>query len=230
MKKKAIGILFCMMLIIIVTPLSSGIMNKLNNTQFNNVNQSQTDNIDVDLFSPTEQEQVVDQSQEICAECRFFENYAWQQFIPQADKLSTIDICISQWFSSSPDLIITIEKPLGSVLSSIAIDAKSIPYADCDWVSIDINPDIRLQKGEIYYIVLRYEPGGEYGWCGTEGNPYTPGVSNIGSEWDYCFRTIIITKPRSIDPINIFKNFPILYQFLLKILNNIQNLEKILKY
>lgn len=229
MKKKTFGILFCIILIIIATPLSSGIMNKLNNTKSNIVNQNQNDYIDFDLLKPVGQEQVVDQSQDICAECRFFENYAWQQFIPQAKKLLTIDICISQWYAGSPDLIITIEKPLGTVLSSVTIDAKSIPYDDCDWVSIDINPDITLQKGEIYYIVLSYEPGGEYGWCGAEGDLYAPGVSIIGPEWDFCFRTIV-TKPRSIDHINIFKNFPFLYQFFFKMINNIQNLEKILKY
>jgi len=229
MKNKTIGILFCMILIIIATPLSNGIMNKLNNSSFNIVDQNQNDYLDIDLLNPIKLEEVVDQSQEVCAECRKFEIYAWQQFVPQVDELLSIDISISQMYPSSPDLIITIEKPLGTVLSSVSIDAKSIPYAECDWVSIDINPDITLKKGEIYYIVLSYEQGGEYSWCGAEGDLYTPGESIIGSEWDFCFRTIV-NKPRSIDSINIFKNFPILYHFLIKIINNIQNLEKILKY
>jgi hypothetical protein len=229
MKKKIVGILFCMILITISSPLTGGIMNKLNNTSINDFNQDNNDNLDIDMLNPTKLEQEVDQSQEQCQECKFFENYAWQQFVPQGKKLLTIDICISQWYSDSPDLTITIEKPLGTILSSATIEAKSVPNIDCDWVSIDVNPDITLQKEQIYYIVLSYEPGGEYGWCGAEGNLYEPGESSIGSNWDFCFRTIV-SKQRSIDSINIFKNFPILFQFLHKIINNIKNLVQILNY
>lgn len=161
---------------------------------------------------------ITDQSQEKCDECAFIPNYAYQSFVPQEKKLLQIDVCIAQWYGGSPDLKVSIERPLGTALTSASLTAAQVPSGSCDWVTFDLNPDIQLQKGETYFIVLSYPPGGEYGWCGAYGDLYSKGTSDKHPDWDYCFRTIVDKSKPRIQFLDIFlemiNNYPMLRLFL----------------
>ena len=50
-------------------------------------------------------------------------------------------------------------------------------------------PDVDLDLNQTHWIVLYYDGGAEYYWCGANGNPYARGESSVGPNWDYCFRT-----------------------------------------
>lgn len=163
--------------------------------------------------------QIVDQSQPICDDCRFLPNYGWQEFVPQGKTLQTVDVCLAEWYGGSPDITLSIEKPLGTSLSSKTLPVSAINSGQCDWVSFDI-PDISLSKGATYYIVISYPPGGEYGWCGAWGNPYASGVSDVDPDWDYTFRTIVEkARPRIVNIfINFLENHPNLFPMLRQLL------------
>jgi hypothetical protein len=133
-----------------------------------------------------------DQTNPKCEDCKYVENYAWQQFVPKGDRLIGLELSLAQWFGGSPDLEIRIEKPLGSApLSRAVIPASDVPEGACDWISIALWPHITLQKGATYYIVVEYDLGGEYSWCGAYGDPYPPGISDIDPDWDWTFKTIV---------------------------------------
>ena len=53
-----------------------------------------------------------------------------------------------------------------------------------------------------YYITLTYPPGGEYGWCAGNGDPYVSGESSGPVDEDFCFRTWA-NKGKSKNSINI---------------------------
>jgi hypothetical protein len=171
--------------------------------------------------------QVVDQSQETQDECAFFPNYAWQQFVPTGTKLIKVDVKIAQWYGGSPDLKMTIEQPLGTPHASASLPASSIPSGNCDWVTFDTYPDIPLTPGVTYHIVLSYDPGGEYGWAGAWGDPYTPGISDRDVKWDWCFRTYVEkSRPKTHNP--IFKDNILLLEILQNLMNRFPILLRIL--
>lgn len=202
MKKELVGIFIMMLLIITSVPVVGTVSEERIDETITNVGMASL-------------EELTDQYQENCGDCRFFENYAWQQFKPSKSRLLRVEVCIAQWFTGSPDLMLTIEKPLGTILTGKSLSVMEIPDSYCDWVSFDI-PDINLETGELYYIVLQYPMGGEYSWCCANGNPYPAGVSSIGSDWDWCFRTIAEkTRSRTYDNL---EDFPILTLFLQKLL------------
>jgi hypothetical protein len=164
------------------------------------------------------------ESQPNCDECKFVENYAYQEFVPKANKLIGIELSLAHHFWGSPDLEITIEKPLNNVLSSAILDVSEVPEEYCDWIEIDLEPNIILDENEKYYIVVQYESGGEYSWCGAYGNPYSAGESNIDPDWDWTFRTIVVkSKPILIK--NPFFQFlqchPNLFPLLQKLIQNL---------
>ena len=132
--------------------------------------------------------EVVDQSQEICGESKFFDTYTWQAFVPTQTTLVRVEVCLAQNFGLSPDITLSIEQPLETLLTSLTLPVSAIPSETCDWVSFDVS-NITLVPGETYYIVLSYPPGGEYSWCGASGDLYVPGNSNREVDWDWCFRT-----------------------------------------
>jgi len=137
---------------------------------------------------PTEQPRdIIDQYMELCDECEFFENYAWQEFIPTMQKLTMVEVNIAET-GGSYDITLTVEKPLGTVLTSKTVSYSSVPPYTCDWFLFDV-PDVTLSTGTNYYIVLSYPLGGEYTWCGSWQDNYPIGDSNIGNDWDYTFRT-----------------------------------------
>ena len=121
--------------------------------------------------------------------------------------------------TNSPDITLSIEKPLGTSLSSKTLPVSAINSGTCDWVTFDI-PDINLIVGATYYIVISYPPGGEYGWCGAWGNPYASGVSDVDPDWDYTFRTIVEkARPRIVNIfINFLENHPNLFPMLRQLL------------
>jgi hypothetical protein len=67
--------------------------------------------------------------------------------------------------------------------------ATEIPTT-CDWVVFDID-DINLVPGDTYYIHLKHDAGAEYAWAGANGDLYPAGDSDIGAQWDWCFRTYV---------------------------------------
>lgn len=185
MKKKIIGIFVCLLLIASAVLPVAGTINQGVKSE------SKTG------FKISSTGEVKDQYQENCGECEFFENYAWQQFVPTISKLTRVEVCVAQWFGGSPDLKLSVENPLGTVLTSKSLPVSAIPVDDCDWVSFDV-PDKTLTPGDTYYIVLSYPIGGEYGWCGDWGNPYTQGTSSKDPNWDYCFRTFARTEGKIV--------------------------------
>ncbi len=179
MKTKIIGILVCMLLI--ATALAASAVGIINSKA-----------------QPEMLQGVLDQSQERSDECIWFED-AWQEFVPVGKNLLHVEVKIKQGYESSPDLIMYIEDSLGSPLVSLNMKATDIPDV-CDWVIFDID-DVELVPGDTYIIHLKYDPGGEYAWCGANGDPYPAGDSDIGAQWDWCFRTYVDKSKTSIDPI-----------------------------
>lgn len=161
---------------------------------------------------------VTDQEQPICDDCAFLYNYGWQEFIPKGKTLQKVVVCLAQWFGGSPDITLSIESPLGNSLGcSVSLPASAINSGTCDWVTFDV-PDIRLNAGDRYFIVVSYPLGGEYGWCGAYGNPYTPGTSDKDPDWDYTFRTIVDKSKPKLNVldllIDLMNRFPILNQLI----------------
>jgi hypothetical protein len=130
--------------------------------------------------------EVIDQHQDWSDDCVYFEQ-EWQEFVPTLDKLTRVGVKIAQWYSGSPDLIMTIEKPLGTVLTTKSMPATSIPSPNCDWVSFNV-PDITLIPGGSYFIKLTAPLGSEYGWGIAYNNLYPQGTSSQ-YPGDWCFRT-----------------------------------------
>jgi general secretion pathway protein D len=138
--------------------------------------------------------EMMDQYQEICEQCEHVDTYwiSWQEFVPTATSLSRVEVKIArtQGESNMFPITMTIESPLGNVLTSATLPYTAVPelpWCQAAWVSFDV-PDIALTPGQSYYIVLDSQPLA-YHWCGANGNPYTPGESNFGADWDWTFRT-----------------------------------------
>ena len=134
--------------------------------------------------------EVLDQHSEWSDECKYFSEDEWQEFIPTMVTLTRIEVKIVQWFGGSPNIKLTIEKPLGSVLSSKELPVSAIPSGSCDWVSFDI-PDINLVPGNNYFIKLYAPLGSEYGWGYSANGLYPNGTSSIWPA-DWCFRTFCL--------------------------------------
>ena len=152
----------------------------------------------VNEFNASMNGEVLDQHQDWSDECIYFSS-EWQEFIPTMQKHIRVEVKIVQWFGGSSNLKLTIEKPLGTVLTSKELPASSIPPGICDWVSFDI-PDIALTPGTNYYIVLTAPPGSEYGWGIAFNGPYLPGKSSVWPA-DWCFRTYCFGNNPPSNPI-----------------------------
>ncbi len=132
---------------------------------------------------------VLDQFQETSDDCIWFGPFAWQEFQPVGKKHLRVEVKIKQGYEQSPPLKMTLEQPLGNVLTSVAVPATDIP-STCDWVKFDF-PDAVVDVANTAFINLSFEPGGEYAWCGANGDPYPQGTSSEGLQWDWCFRTYV---------------------------------------
>jgi len=132
---------------------------------------------------------VIDQRQEIEDEVYFISNFHWQEFVPSKEKLLKVEVKVAQWFGGSPDMVLTIEKPLGNVLTSASVSAALIPSPNAGWVEFDV-PDIKLTPGQKYVIKVTAPLGSEYGWAAGYGDPYSKGDSSMLPDCDdFCFRT-----------------------------------------
>ena len=134
--------------------------------------------------------EVLDQHSEWSDDCIYISDFEWQEFIPTMVIHTRIEVKIVQWYEGSPDLKLTIEKPLGTVLTSKEMPASLIPSGTCDWVSFDF-PDINLLPGSNYFIKLTAPPGSEYGWGFSANGLYPNGTSSIWPA-DWCFRTFCL--------------------------------------
>jgi hypothetical protein len=90
--------------------------------------------------------------------------------------------------ANEPPLNLSIERPLGTILTQKSLPWNAVPQMYCNWTSFDV-PDISITPGLTYYIVLTFEMGADYNWCGAWNNPYPPGISNRDPTWDWTFRT-----------------------------------------
>jgi hypothetical protein len=171
---------------------------------------------------------ILDQSQEKCDQELYFPNLAWQEFIPTMKILREVEVKVVQWFGGSPDLKLSIEQPLGTVLTFKELPVSAINSGTSTWVTFDV-PDYTLTPGQKYYITLSFALGGEYGWCAGHGDPYVSGESSGAADDDYCFRTWANRgKSRGLNIIEsewsnplfqlLFKNHPNLFPLLQKIL------------
>lgn len=154
--------------------------------------------------------EILDQSQEFSDQCIYIDDYEWQEFVPTLDNLVRVELKIVQWYEDSPNIKLTIEKPLGNVLTQKELPVNALPE-DCDWVSFDV-PDIDLSPGTKYYIKLTAPIGSEYGWGIAWNNLYPPGESS-SPPGDWCFRTygeevgnlpptVAISYPENGDTVN----------------------------
>jgi len=193
MKSKSVGFLVCTLMILAVTTPS---------ILSNDFEKSST-------FG-----EILDQSQEFSDDCISVNDFEWQEFVPTLDNLARAELKILQWNQNSPNIKLTIEKPLGNVLTQKELPANVIPD-NCDWVSFDI-PDIALTPGTKYHIKLTAPTGSEYGWGIAWNNLYLPGDSSK-PPGDWCFRTygeevgnqppaVTITYPKNGDTVRGFVN------------------------
>ena len=174
MKYKTIGIFVCMLLIAATILPVAG-----NETSV--------------LIS--EDRDIIDQFQDNCTDCAWADYYAWQEFVPTVNNLVRVEVCVAHWGSQDePPLNLSIEKPLGTVLTNKSLPWDALPQVDCDWTSFDV-PDISITPGVKYYIVLSFAFGADYMWCGDWNNPYPPGESNMDPDWDWTFRTFYEEEP-----------------------------------
>lgn len=131
--------------------------------------------------------EVLDQSQTWSDECKYIEDSEWQEFIPSIDNLNRVELKLVQWYGGAQDLVVSIERPLGTVLTSKAVPVSSIP-STCGWVSINV-PDITLiPSNASYYIRVTAPIGSEYGWGIAYNNLYPKGKSSQDPA-DWCFKT-----------------------------------------
>ena len=144
---------------------------------------------------------ILDQRQEKCDGEKFIPNLAWQEFIPTMKLLREVEVKVTHWYGGSPNLKLSIEQPLGTVLTFKELPVSDIPSGTSGWVNFDV-PDYTLTPGQKYYITLTYPPGGEYGWCAGNGDPYVSGESSGPADEDFCFRTWA-NKGKSKNSINI---------------------------
>ena len=111
----------------------------------------------------------------------------WQQFQPTLDSIIQVELMAMQGYAGSPDLELDIQNRPGDSLCHMEIPASELP-STLSWVSFDV-PDVELLPGQTYYITVLCQAGSEYALGGAWLNPYPFGDSNIGSGWDWCFRT-----------------------------------------
>ena len=108
MNKKVIGILVCsLMIATIIAPVAMSV----------NV-----------CRSYTVLQGAIDQSQEERDGDEDVNQYAWQEFVPTGENLLSVEVKIRLGFLWPPLLFLSIEKPLGTVLTSTSLPSQSIPW------------------------------------------------------------------------------------------------------
>jgi len=144
-----------------------------------------------------------------------------QEFLNLGKTIEEVQVHIGHYYGGSPDLTLSIERPLGNVITSKTLTVAEIPDHAQKWTTFDV-PDERLDQNTKYYIVLYSDIGSEYVWSGAHGDPYPAGGSSHPDiDWDYAFRTIV-DKSRA-RTYNVFfeflQDYPILFQLLQRLLD-----------
>jgi len=135
---------------------------------------------------------VVDQQQNNTAEVHWLDSGVanWQQFVNHGNMIEKVDCHIGCYYTDSADITLSIEKIIGTALTSITYPATALPLDHQDWFTFDF-PDVNLTYGETYHIVIRFDNESEYAWSGAYGDPYPLGLSSRSAQWDYAFKTIV---------------------------------------
>jgi len=171
---------------------------------------------------------VVDQEQLLTPELDWLDGGVknWQQFKNNGHTIEEVHVHIGHYFAGSYPMTLSIQKPLGTVLTSETLTTADIPDHVQDWVIFNI-PDEPLTLGEIYYIVIEFDIGSEYAWSGSHNDPYPEGKSShTDQDWDYAFKTIVDKKPRSIN--HAIENLPMIFQMFQKLIDYFPILARIL--
>jgi ABC-type transport system substrate-binding protein len=152
------------------------------------------------VFTQSEQK---DQYQEISEVCEHVDTYwdSWQEFVPTVNSLSRVEVKINRYenYPNEYPITMTIESPLGTVLTSKTLQWEEIPelpWGETVWISFDV-PDITLTPGQSYYIHLDSEPLA-YLWSAANYDAYPPGQSNFAYPWDWTFRTFYVAGPSGV--------------------------------
>jgi len=132
--------------------------------------------------------------------------------------LEEVELHFGCWYSGSYDVTLSIVETLaGPALTTVTYPASAFPLDVQTWFTFDV-PDVKLKQGKIYYLVIKFDPGSEYGWSGDVGNPYPLGTSsNTNPDWDYAFRTIVnkpIPKAINSPLLKFLENHPNLFPIL----------------
>ena len=147
----------------------------------------------------------VDQKQELTPQIEWLEGGVahYQEFVPTDELICAVDVYMGCWYSGSYPVTLSIEYQVGmSAMTLATLNASSFPQNQQGWVTFDVF-DRCLSIGIPWNIVIRFDPGSEYGWSGANGNPYTNGESSVGKDWDFAFRTYVLpNNPPSIPTIN----------------------------
>ncbi|MDG6228873.1 MAG: C25 family cysteine peptidase [Candidatus Thermoplasmatota archaeon] len=134
-----------------------------------------------------------DQRQTTSSDCQSLVSFEWQEFIPRKDVLSRVELKLQSLDPTASDIVMSLERPLGTVVASIEKSASDIPSTTSDWVSFDLQ-DVKVIPFETYYITVTVQGSGYYSWCYAE--PSRPGISryplgnsSLGDDLDWCFKT-----------------------------------------
>jgi len=172
MKTKFIGIFVCMLLIAATVPIVSSLEQQYDMKSPGVVDQEQPKNGEINWLMPTVPN--------------------WQEFVNLGNKIEVVELHIGCYYGGSADITLSIEETVGGTpLTKVTYGASDLPVNTQDWFKFDV-PDVKLKRNGIYYIVIRFDPGSEYGWSGEHYDPYPAGVSSHPDpDWDYAFRTIV---------------------------------------
>lgn len=162
---------------------------------------------------------VVDQQQPNTPELHWLEPNAlhWQQFVNQGNTLEEVELHIGCWYSGSESITLSIQDLWGTNLTHVTYQASDLPLDGQAWFTFDV-PDVKLIRGQPYYICLYFNPESEYAWSGSHNDPYPAGdSSHTDQDWDYAFKTIVDkSKPVNINTLflRFLENHPHLFPIL----------------
>jgi len=198
MKRKIVGILVCTLLIATAIPIASGIAQKR-----------------IEM-APS----VIDAQQNSTNQIHWLPGGVanWQQFYNRGEILQEVILHFGCWYGGSYDVTLAINETLtGPTVTSVTYQASDFPLDMQTWFVFDV-PDVKLKQGKIYYMVITFDPGSEYGWSGDYGNPYPLGASShTAPDWDYAFKTIVnkpIPKTYNSPLLNFLEKHPNLFPLL----------------
>jgi len=150
--------------------------------------------------------QVLDQSQQTIDAIHWLQSGEWQTFVPVGKSHDFIEVHIGCYYGGSMPITLSVERPLGNIVTFNTLPASAIPAQTEDWVRFYLNAT--FPKGELYHIVLTFNPGSEYSWSYGLGDPYPQGKSSLGPGKDFCFRTYVERSKENIEKDCLIKKIP----------------------